>query len=157
MENKYYPLGTSEKNGPVRIIRIIFGIVCIAVAVFWLAFNIKSVKADGTLWITVIFLLGFGSYQVWAGLGRATSFIEFGQSYLRLKKQAILAPSVMNATEIERIEIFPLNLIIFLKSGKRIILRFGTTYYETNEKVKDEMLRFAELNNIPIEFIEEKL
>ena len=157
MENKYYSLGTSENNGPVRIIRIIFGIVCIAVAVFWLVFNIKSVKADGTLWITVIFLLGFGAYQVWAGLGRATSFIEFGQSYLRLKKHAMLAPSLMNVTEIERIEIFPFNLILFLKSGKRIMLRFGTTYYETNEKVKDEMLRFAESNNIPVEIVVEKL
>ena len=157
MENKYYTLGISENNCPVRLIRILFGIVCIAVAVFWLVFNIKSVKADSTLWITVIFLMGFGSYQVWAGLGRATSFIEFGKSYIRLKKNAILAPSVMNVTEIESIEIYPLNLIIFLKSGKRIMLRFGTTYYETNEKVKDEMLRFAESNNIPVEFIEEKL
>jgi hypothetical protein len=157
MENKYYSLGTSENNGIVRIIRILFGMVCIAVAVFWLVFNIKSLKADGTLWITVIFLMGFGSYQVWAGLGRATSFIEFGQSYIRLKKNAILAPSVMNATEIQRIEMFPLNLIIFLKSGKRIMLRFGTTYYETNEKVKDEMLLFAESNNVPLEIIQEKL
>jgi hypothetical protein len=157
MDNKYYSLGTSENNRLVRIIRILFGTVCIAVAVFWLVFNIKSLKADGTLWITVIFLMGFGSYQVWAGLGRATSFIEFGQSYIRLKKNAILAPSVMDVPEIERIELFPLNLIIFLKSGKRIMLRFGTTYYETNEKVKDEMLRFAESNNIPLEIIEEKL
>jgi uncharacterized protein YlzI (FlbEa/FlbD family) len=101
--------------------------------------------------------MGFGSYQVWAGLGRAASFIEFGQSYIRLKKNAILAPSVMNATEIQRIEMFPLNLIIFLKSGKRIMLRFGTTYYETNEKVKDEMLLFAESNNVPLEIIQEKL
>ena len=157
MEKKYFPLGTVENKGPVRIIRILFGVACIAVAVYWLVFNIKSLRADGTLWITIIFLMGFGSYQAWAGLGRATSFIEFGEGYIRLKKNAIFPPSVMKAEEIERIELFPLNLIIFLKSRKRIMLRFGTTYYETNEKVKDEILAFAESNNIPVEIIEEKL
>ena len=157
MEIKYYPLGTGENNGFVRIIRIIFGIACIAVAIFWIVFNIKSLKADGTLWITIIFLIGFGSYQLWAGLGRTISFIEFGQGYIRLKKNSIFPPSIMNAEEIEKIDLFPLNLIIFLKTGKKIMLRFGTTYYETNEKVKDEILGFAESNNIPIEIIEEKL
>ena len=157
MEIKYYPLGTGENNGFVRIIRIIFGIACIAVAIFWIVFNIKSLKADGTLWITIIFLIGFGSYQLWAGLGRTISFIEFGQGYIRLKKNSIFLPSIMNAEEIEKIDLFPLNLIIFLKTGKKIMLRFGTTYYETNEKVKDEILGFAESNNIPIEIIEEKL
>ena len=157
MEIKYYPLGTGENNGFVRIIRIIFGIACIAVAIFWIVFNIKSLKADGTLWITIIFLIGFGSYQLWTGLGRTISFIEFGQGYIRLKKNSIFLPSIMNAEEIEKIDLFPLNLIIFLKTGKKIMLRFGTTYYETNEKVKDEILGFAESNNIPIEIIEEKL
>lgn len=44
-----------------------------------------------------------------------------------------------------------------MKSKKRILLRFGTTYYETNEKVKDEILGFAEINEIPIEIMQEEL
>jgi hypothetical protein len=44
-----------------------------------------------------------------------------------------------------------------MKSKKRILLRFGTTYYETNEEIKDEILSFAEANSIPLEIIEEKL
>jgi len=39
--------------------------------------------------------------------------------------------------DIQKIEIYPFNLIFFLKSKKkRLILRFSTTYQETNEKVK---------------------
>ena len=37
------------------------------------------------------------------------------------------------------------------------MLRFSTTYVETNEKVKDEILGFAELNSINAEIKEEKL
>jgi len=69
MEKMYFSLGTSENNRLVKVIQIVFGVVCIAVAIFWLVFNIKSLKADGTLWITIIFLSGFGFYQIWAGLG----------------------------------------------------------------------------------------
>lgn len=157
MENKIFPLGTSENNKAVRVIRILFGGVCIAIALFWLVFNIKSSKADLTLWVTILFISGFGFYQIWAGLGRATMFIDIGSDYIRLKKNAILPPVKISAMEIERIELFPLNLIFFLRSKKRILLRFGTTFYETNEKVKDEILNFAEVNNIPLEIIEEKI
>jgi len=157
MEIKYFSFDTIENNRLVKIIRILFGIVCIVVAIYWFSFNIKSLKADWTLWITIIFLTGFGFYQIWSGLGRATRFIEIASDHIRLKKNPILPPVVMRSGEIEKIELFPLNLIFFLKSKKRILLRFGTTYHEINEKIKDEVLSFAESNNIPLEIVEEKL
>ncbi len=157
MEKKYFSLGTIENNIFVKIIRIVFGIVCLVVSVYWLIFNIRSLKTDGTLWITILFLSGFGFYQIWAGLGQAIRFIEIDQDKIRLKKNSILPSVIMLAGEIERIELFPLNLVFFLKSQKKILLRFGTTYHETNEKVKDEILGFAELNNIRLEIIDEKL
>ena len=36
-------------------------------------------------------------------------------------------------------------------------MRFGTTYYEVNEKIVDEIMQFADINHIPIEIVEEKL
>jgi hypothetical protein len=157
MENRIFSLGTIENNRIVKIIRILFGAVCFGVAVFWLIFNLRSLKNTGALWVTIIFLAGFGFYQIWSGLGYATLFIEISTGYVRLKKNAILPPIVMSAQEIEKIELFPLNLIFILKTKKRILLRFGTTYYETNEKVKDEILKFVDVNNIPLEIIEEKI
>jgi hypothetical protein len=122
-----------------------------------LIFNIKSIKTDWTLWITILFLLGFGLYQILSGLGFATRFIEIGSTEIRLKKNSILAPERIVSKDIDRVEIFPLNVIFYLKSRKRILLRFGTTYQEVNEKILDEIISFAESNNIPLEFIEEKL
>lgn len=140
-----------------KIVRILFGVVCLAVAVFWMIYNIKLLKADGTLWITIIFLSGFGVYQVFWGLGYTIKFIEISPDYIHLKKNAILPPVHMPVGELEKIEFLPLNVIFFLKSKKRIHLRFGTTYHETNEKIVNEIISFAEANNIPFEISAEEL
>jgi HAMP domain-containing protein len=151
METKYFSLGTSENNRFVKIIQIVFGIACFAVAIFWLIFNIRSLKADGTLWITVIFLSGFGFYQIWSGLGRATRFIEIGQDKIRLKKISILPLMEIRANDIEKIEIFPFNLIFLIRPGKKIFLRFGTTYTDNIEPIKNGIIQFSLDNNISVE------
>lgn len=157
MEKKYFSLGSGDNNKLVRVIQIVFGIVCIVVAVFWMMFNARSIKADGTLWITIVFLCGFGFYQVWTGLGRASRFIEFNQERILLKKNIFLPVVEIPAEQIQKIEIYPMNLIFTLKSNKRLLLRFGASYQETNENIKDEILNFADSMSINIEFKEEKL
>jgi hypothetical protein len=157
MEKKYFSLSTVENNKVVKIIQVVFGIVCLAVAIFWLLFNLRSLKADRTLWITIIFLSGFGLYMIWSGLGRADRFIEISSDKIRLKKTIMFPPIELPIEDIFKIEIFPFNLIFFLKNGKKIILRFSSSYHETSEKVKDEILNFAELNNVKTEITEEKI
>ena len=157
MDKKYFPLSSVENNRAVKIVQVAFGFVCIAVAVFWLIFNIRSMKTYGTLWITIIFLSAFGLYQIWVGLGRATRFIEISSDTIRLKKTAVFPTVVISASEIQKIEVFPFNLIFILKTGGKNVLRFSSTYHETNEKVKEEIFRFAEINFISIENVEEKL
>jgi hypothetical protein len=157
MEKKYFLLSSAENSKLVKIIQIVFGIICIAVAVFWLIFNVRSLKADKTLWITIIFLTGFGVYQVWAGLGKATRFIEFSSDKIRLKKSIFLPAIDLPASDIQKIELFPLNIIFYLKSQKRILLRLGTSYQETTEQIKDEILAFADSGSVYTEIKEEKL
>jgi ABC-type multidrug transport system fused ATPase/permease subunit len=157
METKYFSLSSVENNRLIKIVQIIFGIVCIFVAIFWLIFNIRSMKSERTVWITIIFLLCFGFYQIWAGSGKATRFIEINSDRIRLKKTIILSPLEISSEDIQKIEVYPFNLIFLLKEKKKIVLRFSTTYVETNEKVKDKILSFAELNKINIEFVEEKI
>jgi hypothetical protein len=157
MEKKYFPLGGAQNNKLVKIIQIVFGLACLAIAVFWLIFNIRSLKADRTLWITIIFLSGFGFYMIWSGLGMAIRFFEINSDKIRLKKSILFPAIVIPAAEISKIELYPFNLIFILKSEKKITLRFGATYQETNEKIKDEILSFAESNSIDSELVEEKL
>jgi hypothetical protein len=157
MGKKYYFLGSVENSKLVKIIQVIFGILCFAVAIYWLSFNVRSLKTDRTLWITIIFLVGFGFYQIWSGLGRATRFIEISSDKIRLKKTVLLPFVDLTREEIEKIEIFPFNLKFFLKSGETSILRLSSSYYETNAAIKDAIIDFAELNSISIELKEEKI
>ena len=157
MTKKYFPLGATDNNRLVRIIQVVFGIVCFALAIFWVIFNLKSLKTNETLWITVIFLSGFGFYEVWAGLGLATRFIEINYETIRIKKSILLSAFEIHSAEIEKIEIYPFNLIFFFKSKKRIVLRLGASYQETNEKIKDEIMIFAELKAINVEFVKEQI
>jgi hypothetical protein len=157
MEKKYFLLGSSDTSIMVKIMRVLFGLACLAIAVFWLIYNINSIKSDRMLWITIVFLSGFGFYQIWAGFGKATRFIEVGDLSITLKKNAILPAAVMNAQDIGSIRLYPLNFIFLLKSGKKILLRLGTTYNEINADIKDAVISFADANDIPFDIVQESI
>ena len=157
MEEGNFPLGNTEDNRFVKGFRIIFGIACIAMAAYWVNFSLKSLKTDRSLWVTIFFLLGFGFYQIWAGLGRATRYIVINPEMILLKKSSLRPPVQILPAHISKIDIFPLNIYFIMKSGKKLLLRFGTIHYETNEKIVDEIIRFADSNNIPYELNEETI
>lgn len=157
MEKKHFSLGNYEKNRLINIIRILFGATCILVAVFWVIFNTNSINASGSIWMTIVFLAGFGFYQIWAGSGKAERYIAVSDGMINLKKFIFLSPVSIMAEETEKIEFHPLKVRFLLKTGKSIILRFGTTYYESNEKIIDELSLYAERNNIDTQIIEEEI
>jgi energy-converting hydrogenase Eha subunit C len=157
MESDYFSLEVNKSNKLTRIFQLVFGIICAVVAFIWLIINIKSLRSNGTLVVTIIFLLGFAYYQINSGIGRGEKFIEISQTTLRLKKNSIFPAQELNASEIEKIEIFPLNVVFFLRSGKTVFLRFGTTYTDIINPVRTGIKTFCERNNIPLEFKNEEL
>ncbi|HNW57138.1 MAG TPA: hypothetical protein PKM69_05155, partial [Bacteroidales bacterium] len=84
-------------------------------------------------------------------------YIEIGPDSITLRNNPFTSPVEMSATDLEKIDLHPMNVIFFIKTKKKVLLRFGSTFYETNEKIKDKIIDFAEQNNIPLEVIEEKL
>ena len=157
METKYFSLGQAENSKMVEILQVLFGILCIGIAVFWLIFDLRTINATSTSWVTIIFIGGFGLYQIYAGFGFSKRFIEIGPDKISIKKDIMLPAIVISAGEMEKVEIYPFNLVLFLKTRKKVMIRLGTTYQETNEKIKDEILTFSNMNSINIEFVEEKI
>jgi hypothetical protein len=156
MEN-YFTLGNADDNKIVKISRIIFGIACIIMAAYWVSYNMKVAKTDGTVWITIVFLLAFGAFQIWSGAGKATRFIITGNDFIKLKKNSVLPAVQIMASEIEKLEFNPLSVLFLLEGSRKILLRFGTVHYETNEKIVDSLIDFAESNNIPFEIKEDEI
>lgn len=157
MEKKLFLLETQDPSRIMRIIQIIFGILCIGVAFFWLIYNFKSLKTDKTLWITIVFLTGFGFYQVMAGLGKTSKYIETSAEKIVLKQHSFLPKIDIKPVEIEKIELYPLSICFCLEKKKKFILRFGLTYTEIIEPVRKAVTEFAGLNNITYEIKREEL
>jgi hypothetical protein len=157
MEKSYFSLELHRSNKLTRIFQLAFGILCFAVALIWLVLNFSSMKSNVSLWITILFLAGFGYYQIIAGLGKSEKYIEITDSSIKFKKNLLFPAQELNADEIERIEVFPLNVAFFMKSGKTVFLRFGTTFTEVIEPVKNSIRNFGKRNNLNIEIRNEEL
>lgn len=157
METRYFSLEVNKSNRFARIFQLLFGFICALVAIVWAIVNISTLKSDGALWITIFLLLGFAYFQIISGLGKAEKFIEFSQSSIKLKNSSLFPSRDLSAEGIEKIEAFPLNLVFFLRSGKKVILRFGTTYTDIIDPVRKSIQTFCKGNNIPLEFKTEEL
>jgi hypothetical protein len=157
MDKKHFSLEIRDDNRLTKIFRILFGLICFTIAIFWVAYNINAVKEDRTLWITVAFLVSFGLFQIYAGLGFATKFIEISADKIRLRKNSLLPAVDMNADQIEKIELFPLKVHFFTLSGKMTLLRFGVSDAEKVEQIKDEIIKFASIHPFIFEIKNEEL
>ena len=151
MSKKYISLEFREDNKIIRTIQVIFGAVLILIAVYWLIFNIRSSDGKGSLWITLIFLTGFGIFQIYSGLGYAKKYIEFNDDLLKIRTNSLSPAVEVNAGDITSAEVFPLKVLLVLKSGKNILIRLGVTDTEKIEIVKDEFVRYVTRFRIPLE------
>lgn len=157
MDSDYFSLEVNKSNKLTRVFQMVFGIICACIALIWLVINIKTLKTNGALLLTIVFLLGFAYYQINSGLGHGEKFIEVSKAAVRLKKNTIFPAQQLNASDIEKVEIFPLNVVFFLRSGKTVFLRFGTTFIDIIEPVRKRFKTFCEVNKIPFEFKSEEL
>jgi hypothetical protein len=156
MENSYYSLEVNKSNKLTRLFQLIFGIVCALLAVTWIILNPDSFKWNTTL-LPVLFLSSFSWYMINSGLGKAEKHIEISRDMLKIKRNSLFPAKIFNAPEIERIEVFPLSMVLHLGDGTRFLLRFGTTFTDLIDPVKRGIEEFCSLNNIQLEFRNEEI
>jgi hypothetical protein len=150
MEKKHFSLEMKESAKWAEILQIAFGILCITISIFLIVLILKSASKESP-WIGIIFLAIFGFFQIWSGFGYAQKFIEMENGIIRLKINSISRIKVINASDIEMIESFPLNTIFRLKNRSKINLRFGMNYPGRIEEIVSELILFAEANKIVFE------
>jgi|WetSurMetagenome_2_1015567.scaffolds.fasta_scaffold06781_6 hypothetical protein len=156
-EKERFMLEPVNENRFVRIIQVAFGIICIIVALVWVVLNFTTFNQTTTVWITIIFLSGFGYFQIVSGLGKATRFVEFRKSEVFIKPHSLLPVRRILNSEIDRIEIYPLSIVFLLQSGRKAVLRFGVSNTEIISQVKDGTEEFADKNGLNLSFQKEDL
>ena len=157
MDRKLFFLEQRESSKVANIFQIILGALCIIISVYWIVFNIQSVKSDSRIWITCVFLILFGAYQLLAGAGRTKKYISTEPEKIILKQNSVLPAVELKPSDLEKIEIFPLSVCFRLKNRGTIRFRFGLSFSEIIVPVKNEIAEFAGLNNIPLEMKEEEI
>jgi hypothetical protein len=151
MEKKRFSLDLREPVKWTEILQLIFGICCFVITIITLISLSRSAEAERSSLTGIVFLFVFGIYQVWAGLGYARKFIEFAGTEIILKLNSVGGVKHYISSDIKKIELYPLNTVLHLNSGSKINLRFGINTPERNEKIADEIIAFAEANNISFE------
>ena len=101
--------------------------------------------------------MAFGIYEIYAGLEKTSKFIDIKRDSITIKQYSIFPPKIINATDLTKINIYPLSIIFVLNDEKNVKFRFGTSYHEVVEPVKDAIESFAENISIPVEYFEEKI
>jgi hypothetical protein len=151
MESNHFSLEVNKSNRLTRVFQLVFGLICALVAIIWAILNINALKSNASLWITIILLLGFAYYQVMSGAGLAEKFLEVNKSSIKLKKNSLLPAREMSASDIEKIEIFPLSIKFLLRSGNPVILRLGTTFTDIIDPIIKSVETFCHVNNVSVE------
>ena len=154
MEKGQFSLEMKDSTKLSAILQIAFGIVCISISIVLTIFLKKS-ASDKSSWVGIYFITAFGIFQVLAGFGFARKYIEFESDKIRLKKNSVFKTREIHASEIEKIESFPLNTIFRLKNNSKINLQYGTSFPDRNKAIVDQLFIFAEKNKIAFENIEE--
>ena len=63
----------------------------------------------------------------------------------------------MDASEISKIEVFPLNLIFHFQNGGKTILRFGTAFTDKLIRLKVKLRNLLELTKLILKLIIEEI
>lgn len=157
MKERHFSLDPQEQSRTMKILQLIFGIICILVTVYYLFAGILFNQSGISVWVAFSFLLLFGVYQIMAGFGKTKKYFAVSGNNITFKQHAILPAFTTGSGDISRIELFPLSINFQLKNKRNIRLRFGISYPEIIDPVKQEVIEFAGKNNIPFEVMDEDI
>jgi len=157
MEGKKISLDPDSKTQFAKLLQIIFGIFCIIASIYFLISGYHPGTSIVTLLVAAVFLLLFGIYQIMAGLGKTQKYFLVKHSGISFKEHSILHVKEIPSDKIEKIELYPLSIKFLLKDSKKIRFRFGISYPEIIDPVKQEVIGFAEDHSIPWNEVPEEI
>ena len=157
MKEQYFSLEPQKYSKFVRVLQILLGIACLIVSIIWVIINIRMHSVSMQTFAPIIFIVAFGIYEICAGLEKTSKYIDIKRDSITIKQYSIFPPKIVNAIDLTKIDIYPLSIIFVLKDEKKVKFRFGTSYHEMVEPVKEAIDDFAENISIPVEYFTEKI
>lgn len=142
-----YSLDNKENPKFIRIMQIVFGVACIAIAVTWVIYMTMPGIETG-YWIPTAFIFFFGMFQIYSGLGYAERYVQFDEERIILRQNSFKKGTLIGYDNIESISILPLSVEIRLKNGKPVVVSFGMGISGSIDTIKNAFIEIAGVKNI---------
>jgi hypothetical protein len=149
MADKHYSIELHENTRTGRSLRILLGVVCLAVTA-WFVFSVKGTAASvGTAWIAMGFLLLFGLWLIASGLGLTDRYINIGHDRIVLRQDFYRPPVVFTSSSLKAVGFKPV-VVDFFTDIKNTRLRLGTYYPERTAAIMEAVEEFCLVHGIEI-------
>jgi hypothetical protein len=149
MTETRYSIDLHENTRTGRLLKAALGIVCLAVAV-WFLFSIRGTAASlGTAWIAIVFLLLFSIWLIGSGFGLTERYITVGDERIILKRDFYRPPVIFTISSLKAVEFRPL-LITFFSGERKTSLRMGAYYPEHSAAIMEAVEAFCRQHGIGI-------
>ncbi len=157
MDEQTILLGEKEDKSLVRIMVVIFGALCIFTAGWWAVFLIRYPDNEKIFWAGSIFLLLFGIYQVYSGLGYARRYISRKNGTIIIRQNSLLPSRKIQSEQINQLEIRSFDMVFHINDSSRLRIKLGLKYPDLGQRVRDFVTDYAKANNIEIFYKNEPL
>lgn len=149
MTGKRYSIDLHENNRTGRILRIILGIACLVVAV-WYMYSIRDTSASvTTAWIASGFLMLFSLWMIVSGLGYTQRYITVAEDKITLRQEFYRPPQVFTPSSLMAVR-FRTLVIDFITEGRKVSLRLGTYYPDHTASIIEAVGGFCRHHGIEI-------
>lgn len=148
MKETRYNIDLQEENKTGKILRLIFGIACIVVAV-WYMYSIRGTASTGSAWIATGFIMLFGFWMIASGLGYTRRYITISDDSIILRQEFYRPPVIFTPSSLKYVEFKPLTIAFNTENGI-INLRLGTYYPGHTASILEAVEEFCEQNKIEI-------
>jgi hypothetical protein len=149
MADTKYTIDLHEDKKTGKILKIIFGIACLA-AVTGFMYSIRgTASSTASAWIATAFLTLFGLWMIASGLGYTRRYIIISENKIILRQEFYRPPLIFTPSSLKAVEFKPLT-IGFITATGTIKLRLGTYYPENTGSIMESVEEFCLRNNIEV-------
>jgi len=149
MADTHYSIELHENTRAGRSLRILLGVACLIVTV-WFVYSVQGTAASvGTAWIAMGFLLLFGLWLIASGLGLTERYITIGHDRIVLRQDFYRPPLIFTSSSLTAVEFKPV-VIDFYTGNKYVRLRLGTYYPDRSAAIMEAVEEFCLLHGIEI-------
>jgi hypothetical protein len=148
MESRKFRLDPGENNSFTRVLKAVFGVICIGAAIVTAVVMGRSGNISSGNIVAIVFMVLFGLWVILAGFGLTERYMIISGDTITLKDRVYSPARILRTSDIREIEFSQLKITFFLISGEVLPLRLGAYYRESSLRLMEAVEDFCIVNRL---------